>query len=127
VTNSVAPVVRLAANGARTKLFEIAAPLLKAKVEDLDAADGKIFVKGKPAQGLAFKQAAAKMPGEVIHVTAQRKPQYATYRPDIAGMQFAEVEVDTETGTVKVLKMVAVRTAASRSTRSRPRARSSAA
>jgi len=108
VTNSVTPVVRLAANGARTKLFEIAAPLLKAKLDDLDAADGKIFVKGKPAQGIAFKQAAAKMPGEVIHVTAQRKPQYATYRPDIAGMQFAEVEVDVETGNVKVLKMVAV-------------------
>jgi xanthine dehydrogenase YagR molybdenum-binding subunit len=108
VTNSVGPVVRLAANGARTKLFEIAAQLLKAKAEDLDAADGKIFVKAKPAQGVTFKQAAAKMPAEVIHVTAQRKPQYATYRQDIAGLQYADVEVDIETGNVKVLKMVAV-------------------
>jgi len=108
VTNSVAPVVRLAANGARIKLFEVAAPLLKAKAEDLDAADGKVFVKAQPSKSVTFKRAAAKMPGEVIHVTSQRKPQYATYRQDIAGMQFAEVEVDTETGNVKVLKMVSV-------------------
>ena len=108
VTNSVTPVIRLAANDARKKLFEIAAPLLKAKAEDLDAADGKIFVKAQPAKSLPFKQVAAKMPGEVIHVTAQRKPQYATYRQDIAGTQFAEVEVDVETGQVKVIKMVSV-------------------
>ena len=42
--NSMAPVVRLAANQARTKLFELAAPLLGAKPEELDAANGKIFV-----------------------------------------------------------------------------------
>jgi xanthine dehydrogenase YagR molybdenum-binding subunit len=108
VTNSVTPTVRLAANGARNKLFEVAGTLLKAKPEDLDAADGKIFVKAQPSKSVPFKQAAAKMPGEVIHVTASRKPQYETYRPDIAGMQFAEVEVDVETGNIKVIKMVSV-------------------
>jgi xanthine dehydrogenase YagR molybdenum-binding subunit len=47
--NSMAPVVRLAANQARTKLFELAAPLLGVKPEDLDAANGKIFVAKDPA------------------------------------------------------------------------------
>ena len=107
-TNSVAPAVRLAAHDARRKLFEIAAGLLGVKPEELDAAEGKIFVAARPSKSVTFKQAAAKMPGEVISAVAQRKKQFETYRQDIAGTQFAEVEVDTETGEVRVLKMVGV-------------------
>ncbi len=107
-TNSMAPVVRLAANQARTKLFELAAAQLGASAADLDAAHGKIFVLKEPAKALTFKQAAAKMSGESIEFTAKRPKQYETYRGDLAGTQFAEVEVDTETGVVRVVKMVSV-------------------
>ena len=106
--NSVAPVVRLAANEARTKLFALAAPLLGVTAEELDAANGKIFVAKDPAKSVTFKQAAAKMSGETIDCTAKRKKQYETFRGDLAGTQFAEVEVDTETGEVRVIKMVSV-------------------
>ena len=107
-TNSVAPVVRLAAHDAREKVFALAAPLLGAKADELDAADGKIFVAGKPGKSVTFKQAAAKMAGEVIDCVAERKMQYEMLRRDIAGTQFAEVEVDVETGEVRVVKMVSV-------------------
>jgi xanthine dehydrogenase YagR molybdenum-binding subunit len=107
-TNSMAPVVRLAANQARTKLLELAAPLLGAKAEELDAAHGKIFVATDKAKAVTFKQAAAKMSGESIDCLAKRPKQYETYRSDIAGTQFAEVEVDVETGVVHVVKMVSV-------------------
>jgi xanthine dehydrogenase YagR molybdenum-binding subunit len=107
-TNSVAPVVRLAAHDARLKLFALAAPLLKVKPEELDAADGKIFVAAQPSRSLAFAKVAAGMPAEVIAVLAERKKQFATYRRDLAGTQFAEVEVDVETGVVRVLKVVGV-------------------
>jgi xanthine dehydrogenase YagR molybdenum-binding subunit len=107
-TNSVAPAVRLAAHDARMKLFAVAAPLLGAKAEDLDAADGKIFVAASPGKSVAFKQAAAKMAGETISAVAERKKQFETYRQDLAGCQFAEVEVDTQTGQVRVVKVVAV-------------------
>ena len=107
-TNSVAPVVRLAASQARAKLFALAAPLLGAAEADLDAANGKIFLAKNPAKSVSFKQAAAKMPGETIDITAQRPKQYDTVRRDLAGTQFAEVEVDTETGAVRVVKMVSV-------------------
>jgi xanthine dehydrogenase YagR molybdenum-binding subunit len=106
--NSVAPAVRLAANQARTKLFELAAPLLGAKPEELDAAHGKIFVASDKTKAVSFKQAAAKMSGESIDCLAKRPKQYETYRSDLAGTQFAEVEVDTETGVVRVVKMVSV-------------------
>ena len=107
-TNTVAPVVRLAASEAKSKLFAAAAPALGAKPEDLAARDGKVFVEKEPARSLTFKEAASKMPGEVIDATAERKRQFETFRDDIAGTQFAEVEVDVETGEVRVLRMVSV-------------------
>ncbi len=107
-TNSVAPAVRLAAHDARLKLLGLAAPLLKAEVGDLDAASGRIFVRGRPGTAVTLRQAAARMPGEEIRCPAERKAQYATYRGDLAGTQFAEVEVDVETGEVRIVKIVSV-------------------
>jgi xanthine dehydrogenase YagR molybdenum-binding subunit len=107
-TNSVAPVVRQAAHDARQKLFEVAAPLLKATPSELASAEGRVFVRTQRARGMSFKQAAAKMPGEVITAAADRKRQFETYRRDIAGTQFAEVEVDVESGEIRVLKVVGV-------------------
>jgi xanthine dehydrogenase YagR molybdenum-binding subunit len=51
---------------------------------------------------------AAKMPGEEITALAERKKQFETYRQDIAGCQFVEAEVDTETGGIRVVKVVSV-------------------
>jgi xanthine dehydrogenase YagR molybdenum-binding subunit len=48
------------------------------------------------------------MPGEVIACLADRKRQFETVRQDLAATQFAEVEVDVETGVIRVLKMVGV-------------------
>jgi xanthine dehydrogenase YagR molybdenum-binding subunit len=106
--NSVAPAVRLAAHEARTKLLALAAPLLGVAPEELDAANGKIFLTKDKTKSVTFKQAAAKMSGETIDATAKRPKQYETFRGDLAGTQFAEVEVDTETGEVRVVKMVSV-------------------
>jgi xanthine dehydrogenase YagR molybdenum-binding subunit len=91
-TNSVAPAVRLAAHAAREKLLEAIAPQLK----------------GASAGSLTFRQAAARMPGETISGIGEKKKQFETYRGDIAGTQFAEVEVDVETGEVRVVKVVSV-------------------
>jgi len=106
--NSVAPAVRLAAHEARTKLFALAAPLLGAKPDELDAAYGKIFVASDKSKSVTFQQAAAKMSGETIEAKVKRPKQYETFRGDLAGTQFGEVEVDTETGEVRVIKMVSV-------------------
>jgi xanthine dehydrogenase YagR molybdenum-binding subunit len=106
--NTVAPAMRLAAHEARQRLLAIAAPLLSVAPEELEAADGKIFVAADPSRGLPFKKVAAKMPGEVIAAVAERKKQYETYQSILAGTQFAEVEVDVETGQIRVIKMVSV-------------------
>ncbi|MFI5168724.1 MAG: xanthine dehydrogenase family protein molybdopterin-binding subunit [Vicinamibacterales bacterium] len=107
-TNSVAPAVRLAASQAREQLHALAAGLLGASAADLTAANGRISVKGDGAKSVSFKQAAAKMSGESIDCLVKRAKQYETFRGDLAGTQFAEVEVDVETGVVRVVKMVSV-------------------
>ena len=106
--NSVAPAVRLAASQARVKVHELAAAQLGASASDLEASRGRISVRGNTAKAVTFKQAAAKMSGESIDCLVKRPKQYETYRGDLAGTQFAEVEVDTGTGVVRVVKMVSV-------------------
>ena len=107
-TNSSGPAVRLAAHEARMRIGALAAPLLNAKPEELEFVDGKIIVAANPDRQVAFRVAAQKMPGEVITCLADRKRQFETFRDDLAATQFAEVEVDVETGVIRVLKMVGV-------------------
>jgi xanthine dehydrogenase YagR molybdenum-binding subunit len=107
-TNSSGPAVRLAAHDARTRLARLAAPLLNTVPEALEFADGRIGVAGHPEQSMAFREAAQKMPGEAFVCLADRKRQFESFRDDLAATQFAEVEVDVETGLVRVLKMVGV-------------------
>ncbi len=71
-------------------------------------ADGYIFSKKKPAKKIAFKEALKKMKSGQISATATRSENYDG-RPvsaDLGSVQFAEVSVDTETGFVKVEKIV---------------------
>jgi xanthine dehydrogenase YagR molybdenum-binding subunit len=107
-TNSSGPAARLAAHEARMRIAGLAAPLLQAEPDALEFADGKIFVAADPDRQVSFREAAQKMPGEVITCLADRKRQFETFRQDLAATQFAEVEVDVETGQIRVLKMVAV-------------------
>jgi xanthine dehydrogenase YagR molybdenum-binding subunit len=107
-TNSSGPAARLAAHEARMRIAALAAPLLGVKPEALEFADGKILVAGNPERQVSFREAAQKMPGEVIACLADRKRQFEAARQDLAATQFAEVEVDVETGVIRVLKMVGV-------------------
>ncbi len=107
-TNSSGPAARLAAREARMRIAVLAAPLLQATPEELDFADGKIFVTAEPGRAVSFREAAQKMPGEVITCLADRKRQFEAVRQDLAATQFAEVEVNVETGVIRVLKMVGV-------------------
>lgn len=112
--------VRLAALEARSKLFQYAALELGVNTElGLTARDGRIFVKGYPAKSVPIKDLAAKarlkgyrLVGEgtfTAHST-QLDPengQGAPYWPYAFGTQIVEVEVDTNTGKVDVLRVVA--------------------
>jgi xanthine dehydrogenase YagR molybdenum-binding subunit len=94
------------------KLFEVAAPGLGAKAEDLEVVPGRIQVKGNAAKSLSWKQACAKLGMNPITVEGKQPgPQSGEHRlasGGVGGVQIAEVSVDTETGVVTVEEFVAV-------------------
>jgi xanthine dehydrogenase YagR molybdenum-binding subunit len=106
-TNSMAPVTRNAAYKAKLALFEQVGPALGVNVDDLVMADGKVSSKSDPLKNLTFKAAAAKIKVEQVSGRATRGNDYGN-GPGPGGVQFAEVTVDTETGVIKVDRVLAV-------------------
>ena len=120
-TNSITPVARNAAWQAKKQLFEAIAPKLGAKAEDLELADGKVIVKSDPSRSMSFRKACSQIGGEAIGARAQRVGDYPLPEEGeggrgrrgagaggLGGVQFVQVAVDTETGMIKVEKVVAV-------------------
>ena len=105
-TASLAPSVKDAAFKARTAFTEKVAPALNAKPEDLLLKDGKVSVSGHPEQSLTWKQACATL--GAAGITARGEWNSSLAGNGVHGAQFAEVEVDIETGKVRVLKMAGV-------------------
>lgn len=100
-TYAVGSAVINAAEDALKILFEQAAPGLKAKPEDLETIDAKIFVKGKPEKTLPWSRAIG-----IMHSITGYGEFKADYSVPNFIILFAEVAVDTRTGSVKVKKVV---------------------
>lgn len=113
-TGATTPAARDAAYLAKMKMFEIAAPLLETDASKLSAKDGKIFITDNPSKSLTWKQVASRIPGDNFSVASERVDDYRDIKDrnnqklTTGGVQIAEVEVDTETGVVKVLRVTAV-------------------
>ena len=101
---------RRAAVDALDALFKQVGPALNADPANLEAVGGKIQVKGDPSKSVAWKQACAKLGVNPISVIGKQPDAEKGKLADsgVAGVQMAEVSVDTETGIVKIEKMVAV-------------------
>jgi len=102
---------RRASVDARAGLLEKVAPALQAKPEELEIVDGTIRVKATPSRSMSWKQACQRI--GPVPLTFRGKNPDRTKLPDlttggVAGVQMADVSVDTETGIVRVNKMVAV-------------------
>jgi xanthine dehydrogenase YagR molybdenum-binding subunit len=99
---------RRAAVDALDALFKQVAPSFNASPENLEAVAGKIQVKGDPGKSMTWKQACAKLGVTPISVLGQSKGNDELSNSNVSGVQMAEVAVDTETGIVRIEKMVAV-------------------
>lgn len=100
---------RRGAVDARDQLFAKVASALKAQPSELEAVNGTIRVKGDASRSLSWKEACAKMGAMPITVRGNNPgPKPDLTNSGVGGVQMAEVSVDTETGIVKVEKMVAV-------------------
>jgi xanthine dehydrogenase YagR molybdenum-binding subunit len=96
---------------ALAKLFEAVAPALGAQPEDLEAVDGTVRVKADTKKSMTWVAACKKIgPGGKISETGaneQRNPM-GLNSGGAAGVQVADVSVDTETGMVKINRYTAV-------------------
>ncbi|MBA4393238.1 MAG: 4-hydroxybenzoyl-CoA reductase [Desulfobacca sp.] len=121
VTVRAGNAARLAAMDVRDKLFKFVADKLGAKVEDLVAKDRAIFVKGAPEKMMSTKDAIkgyqyADLPMPIIGRSSWFPPatepttlfkEDGNFAPNYSFMdQAAEVDVNLETGQIKLLKMV---------------------
>jgi len=89
-------------------LFAKVAPALSAAPADLEAAGGKIRVKGNPQRSLSWTEACAKIGAMPLTAHGKNPGPGDLINSGVSGVQMADVSVDIETGVVKVNKMVAV-------------------
>jgi xanthine dehydrogenase molybdenum-binding subunit len=111
---------RLAARDAKMQILEGAAENLGERAEDLDMKEGKIFRKGEPEESIPFEKMVRskhfRPDGDVVLARGWYEPptgrQDKEFRGNISATygfatQAVEVEVDTQTGEVTVLKIAA--------------------
>ncbi len=113
-TASVTPAVRKACEQVKADLAEVAASKLGGKAKDLTWDENGTAAVG--GNRLAFGDICKLIPEETLTATASRPDTYGSYpmkfmgsnRYQIAGVQFAEVRVDTWTGEVRATRILAV-------------------
>jgi xanthine dehydrogenase YagR molybdenum-binding subunit len=101
---------RRATTNALNELFKKVAPALRAAPEELEAWGGQIRSTKDPAKALSWQHACAKLGTQPITAQGQRPQRGADdlISSGVGGAQMAEVEVDVETGIVRMKKFVAV-------------------
>ncbi len=104
---SVSPAVRDAAEQMKAKLLSGAAAILEVPENNLIYENGTIRVADQQDQSLAISEIVGKMHERVLVTTGARSENPDGYSINSFGAQFAEVEVDTLTGKIRVIKIVA--------------------
>jgi len=107
-TPSITPAVHEAAHRASLDLFRAVEQVVGGDRAEMELKGGRVLGAAKP---LTFKQACALLPTDAVEASAKAEAEdfkYPSFTNEVAGVQFAEVEVDTRTGRVKVLRVVAV-------------------
>lgn len=108
--------VALAAQAVRQKALTVAAGKLEAGVGDLELSDGKVFVRGVPGKSLTLAEIAVAanplrgtIPEEWEQPGLEASRYFAPPRGTFAGgVHAAIVEVDVQTGMIRILKYVVV-------------------
>jgi xanthine dehydrogenase YagR molybdenum-binding subunit len=106
-TPSVAPAVRMAAEEARDHLLEAASEILGVPVKKLSTRNGMI-VPCTGADAVPISQVTAQLGDVTIMGNGSRGPNQRGVGLMTFGAQFAEVDVDTWTGNVRVVRLTAV-------------------
>jgi xanthine dehydrogenase YagR molybdenum-binding subunit len=88
------------------QLLAAVAPSLGVPADQLEAVEGRIQAKGDSSKSLTWKQACTKLGVKPIQVTGKNPGPCKLGDSGVGGVEIADVSVDTETGIVKINKMV---------------------
>jgi xanthine dehydrogenase YagR molybdenum-binding subunit len=111
---TVMPAVRQAAYQAGRQLRHRVAETWGKKADDLVLSGGAVREKASGGQSMAWAEACRLIEGDEISALGKRPANYGSrqnpgaYQATTGGVQFAEVEVDTETGLVAVKRFLAL-------------------
>ncbi len=106
----------LASRDVRDKVLRLAASMLEANASDLELADGRVSVRGSPSRGVSFGEVARRAAFEPDLLPEGEEPGLEAMRrfvpPDpgtfASSAHAAHVELDAETGAVRILRYVVV-------------------
>ncbi|MCF6268677.1 MAG: xanthine dehydrogenase family protein molybdopterin-binding subunit [Melioribacteraceae bacterium] len=104
---SITPAVYDGALQIKEKLMSGASALLEVSQEKLVYSKGEIFESDNKSNSLKASEIVRKMRERVLVATGSRNESTSGYRVNTFGVQFADVEVNTLTGKIKVNKIVA--------------------
>ena len=104
-TFSTGTAAKQAAEGLKAQMLEIAAAQLKEDAGNLDIVDGQIV--SADGEMLTLADIVSQTDGDTLEAASSVMPGSTDYIVNTFGAHFAEVEVDTETGNVRVLRYVA--------------------
>jgi CO/xanthine dehydrogenase Mo-binding subunit len=109
-TYTVGAAVQAAAQEVRRQILEMAAERLEAAAEDLEIQNGVVSVKGVPGRGVTVAELASgtvRFGGTHAPLFAQGRSAISKQAPGFAA-HLVEVEVDAETGLVRIVGYVAI-------------------
>jgi CO/xanthine dehydrogenase Mo-binding subunit len=104
---TIGPAIREAALDARKQLLHAAAGLLEVRPEDLRLHGGEVVVEGAPGRRVSVQEVVEHTGGQMILGQGSRGPNPPDKAVKTFGAQCVEVEVDVETGEVRVVRVVA--------------------
>jgi xanthine dehydrogenase molybdenum-binding subunit len=99
--------IQRAATNLKQQVLALAADKLEAAAEDLVVRQGRVYVKGSPERGMTVREVVQGEGGRPPRILFG-KATYETTKAYSFAAHFVEVAVDTETGQVNVLQVVAV-------------------
>jgi xanthine dehydrogenase YagR molybdenum-binding subunit len=103
---TIGPAIRAAAANVKRQLCEVASVLMETDPQRLTVRDGQILVDGDPGRAKPVAEVMQEITPHTLHGQGARAPNPEDRSVRNFGAQCVEVEVDTETGEVTVLRVV---------------------
>ncbi len=103
---TIGPAIRAAATDIKTQLLQVASAILEIHASRLSVREGSILVDGDPERATPISKITQQIGPHTLQGRGARSPNPEDKAIRTFGAQFAEVEVDIETGEISLLRIV---------------------